>query len=207
MELADAQRQLASIGRRIHIRGWVPATSGNLSIRLTDGDIAITASGRDKGQLVPDDIMCVSAEGTPRTGQRPSAETALHLQLYRRDPAINAVLHTHSVNATLVSVRTSAGLRFEQLEILKAFTGIHTHEAVIDIPVFANSQDIPSLADRVEHHMQANGQGVAYLIAGHGLYTWGATVDDCMRHLEALEYLLEYHRLNDAWKQRTMTSE
>lgn len=195
MELEDAKQQIAEISRDIHSRGWVPATSGNFSVRLADGDIAITSSGKDKGRLAASDVMRIGSDGTPKDEQKPSAETALHLQLYRRDPRIAAVLHTHSVSATVTSVQHPGGLEIRGLEILKAFAGIDTHEAGITLPVFANSQDIPALADAVEHHMQAKGQGIAYLIAGHGLYTWGSTIDECMRHLEALEYLFEYHRL------------
>ena len=195
METLIVKRRLAKVGRDLHARGWVPATSGNFSARLDDGEIAITASGKDKRSLSVEDIMCIGPDGAPKEDQKPSAETALHLQLYDRDPAINAVLHTHSVNATLVSTRSPGGLTFEGLEILKAFAGIGTHDATIHIPVFGNSQDIPALAHEVERYMTDNGQGVAYLIAGHGLYTWGTDIGECVRHLEALEYLFDYHRL------------
>ena len=195
MDIDRARNELAAASRDMHMRGWVPATSGNFSLRLDDGDIAITASGRDKARLTASDILRLSLEGQALEDQRPSAETGLHLQLYRRDAGIRAVLHTHSVTATLASMREPGGLRFEGLEILKAFPGIRTHDARLDIPVFANSQDIAALARQVEGHMREFGQGYAYLIAGHGLYTWGASLDACMRQLEALEYLFEYHRL------------
>ena len=131
----------------------------------------------------------------PRYVSKPSAETALHTHLYARDREIHAVLHTHSAGATFASTLSPGGLRFENLEILKAFDGIHTHEATIDVPVFANSQDIGALAATVEDHMTRRGQGVAYLIEGHGVYTWARDMDACLRHLEALEYLFEYQRL------------
>ena len=196
MDLLTAKAELSRVGRALHARGWVPATSGNFSLRLEDGDIAITASGKDKGELTPEDIMRIGADGGPREDRQPSAETALHTQLYQRDPDIHCVLHTHSVGATLASQRSSNGLEFRDLEILKAFAGTTTHATSIRIPVFANSQDIPALAADVEKHMTDHGQGVAYLIAGHGVYTWGETVGECVRHLEALEYLFDYHRLN-----------
>ncbi len=198
MDADSARRLLAAIGRDLHARGWVPATSGNFSARLADGDIVITASGKDKGALRVADIMRIGADGTPKEDMKPSAETALHLGLYARDPAINAVLHTHSVNATLISMQSPDGLTFDGLEILKAFAGVTTHETSMHIPVFANRQDVAALAGDVERHMQAHGQGHAYLIAGHGLYTWGRDIDECLRHLEALEYLFDYHRLRVA---------
>ncbi len=182
-------------GRALDQRGWVPATSGNFSVRLDDGDLAITASGNHKGRLKPEHIMQISLDGQPRDSKRPSAETALHLQIYRREPEVAAVLHTHSVSATIASMGQATTLRFSDLEILKAFAPIQTHQASISVPVFPNNQDIDQLAATVEGFMATNGTGYAYLIRGHGVYTWGKTIDDCQRHLEALEFLFEYYRL------------
>jgi methylthioribulose-1-phosphate dehydratase len=188
---------LAETGRAIHAWGWVPATSGNFSVRLDNDSVAITVSGEDKGRLTRDSFLRVDLQGNTLDAMQdgtPSAETALHLQLYRRDSEIGAVLHTHSLNATLVSIAASGSIHIEGFEILKAFAGIDTHESAIDIPVFPNTQDIGQLASDVEETMRQSGQGVGYLIKGHGLYTWGKDVGEAFRHLETLEYLLEAHR-------------
>src|SRR6478735_1145910 len=92
MDLATAAQALAEIGRAFHLRGWAPATSGNYSARLDDGRIAITVSGAHKGRLTADDIMVLES-GDPR---RPSAETALHLAIYRAFPEAGSVLHSHA---------------------------------------------------------------------------------------------------------------
>ena len=139
--------------------------------------------------------MLVAPDGTPREDQVPSAESALHLQLYRRDTRVGAVLHTHSATSVWASLHTADGQTFRDLEILKAFSGISTHAAEIRVPAFANTQDIDALAVEVERYMREHGQGVGYLIAGHGVYTWGERIEDAMRHLEALEYLFDYLRL------------
>ena len=196
MKLADAKRQLVEVSHYLHSRGWVPATSGNFSARLPDGDIAVTVSGKHKGKLSADDIMRMSPDGMPKDDLKPSAETPLHLQLYARDNDINAVLHTHSVNATIASLFHAGEVQFQGLEILKAFPGIESHESSIRIPILDNSQDIAELAGTVERRMLVDGQGVGYLISGHGLYTWGSDMDNCLRHLEALEYLFDYDRLS-----------
>jgi len=196
MNLADAKRQLVEVSHYAHSRGWAPATSGNFSTRLPDGDIAVTVSGKHKGNLSAADIMRMTPDGIPKDDLTPSAETALHLRLYARDNDINAVLHTHSVNATVTSRLHAGAVQFQGLEILKAFPGIESHESSIKVPIFDNSQDIEDLAVTVERHMDAEGQGVGYLIAGHGLYTWGSDMDNCLRHLEALEYLFDYDRLS-----------
>ncbi len=194
VERAD---QLIAAGRFFFERGWVPATSGNLSARLSDGAIAITVSGRHKGRLSRDDIMIVNAEGQPLTeGQRPSAETLLHIALYRRQPQLGAVLHTHSVNATVLSLLHQAELRLTDYEVLKAFPGVNDHQCEAAVPIFANDQDIARLAGIVDQRLdQDYPDAHGYLIAGHGFYTWGYSVEDAIRHIEAFEFLFECEML------------
>ncbi|WP_082877843.1 methylthioribulose 1-phosphate dehydratase [Methylomonas koyamae] len=183
--------QLIAAGRFIDSKGWVPATSGNFSARLADGNIAITVSGRHKGRLQTDDIMLIDAQGRSLDGKKPSAETLLHTSIYRRYPDVQAVLHPHSVNATLTARLFQHEIVLEDYELLKALPGIDTHESRIVVPIFANDQDIPRLAAEVEHYLDAHGNIHGYIIAGHGFYTWGASVDDALRHLEALELLFD----------------
>ncbi|MDF1622481.1 methylthioribulose 1-phosphate dehydratase [Pseudohongiella nitratireducens] len=198
----QARRSIIAVGQRIWRQGWCPATSSNFSQRLDDERCAITVSGRDKGALQDTDIMQVDMQGRSLDGQKPSAETLLHTQLYRRDQSIGAVLHTHSVKATLVSMHTDGPVSWQGLELLKAFQGTDSHEGNLTIPVFDNTQDIAALADQVQGWMSVHGTGVAYLIRGHGLYTWGRDMTETLRHLEALEFLLDYywqtHRLASA---------
>src|SRR5690554_7034898 len=184
---------LVQAGQRIWQQGWCPATSSNFTRRLSENSCAITVSGRDKGHLQAADIMQVDLDGQPLDGKKPSAETLLHTRLYRRDAGIGAVLHTHSLKATLVSMHCGPQITFEGLELLKAFAGQSTHDTRLVIPVFDNSQDIAALAAEVERWMAVHGTGHAYLIRGHGLYTWGSDLPEALRHLEALEFLLDYY--------------
>ena len=178
--------------RELAQAGWTPATSSNFSQRLDDRHAAITVSGRDKGRLTRDDIMVVDFDGQPvATSHRPSAETLLHTQLYRRFPGVGCVLHTHSHNQTVAS-RLFSGqghLRLEGYELLKAFAGNQTHEAAVDLPVLPNSQDMPTLAAQVDALLDA-GPMWGYLIDGHGLYAWGRTMAEARRHLDAFEFLI-----------------
>jgi len=183
--------ELIDAGRFIDNKGWVPATSGNFSARLSDGTIAVTVSGKHKGHLRLEDIMRVDAEGQSLDGKKPSAETLLHTSLYRRFPEIRAVLHPHSVNATLASRVFGQEIVLADYELLKAFCGIDTHETRIVIPVFANDQNIARLAGKVEQYLDTHGALYAYVIAGHGFYTWGGSVAEALRHLEALEFLFD----------------
>lgn len=191
-DFAMAAEQLVRAGAFLFSRGWVPATSGNFSARLPGGEIAITVSGRHKGYLASGDIMRVDGEGRPvATDKRPSAETLLHTQLYARYPQVSAVLHTHSRNATLLSRKVKGAVVLEGYEVLKAFRGIETHDTSVVVPVFPNDQDIPRLAAQVDAWLDTHPRTWGYLIAGHGLYTWGADMDETLRHLEAFEFLFD----------------
>jgi len=190
--LQRCAEEIVSVGKKLYLRGWTPATSSNFSSRLDQDFCAITVSGKDKGHLLFDDVMVVDMAGVPQEDKKPSAETLLHTQLYTRDPNIGAVLHTHSLAATVLSMALSGNaLVLRNYELQKAFAGVTTHESELVIPIFDNSQDIATLAVNVERWFVANGQGVAYIIRGHGVYTWGKTMADCERHLEALEFLLD----------------
>lgn len=196
----QARDSIITAGQRIWRQGWCPATSSNFSQRLDEERCAITVSGRDKGALQESDIMQVDMQGQSLDGHKPSAETLLHTQLYRRDSTIGAVLHTHSVKATLVSMHASHTVSWQGLELLKAFQGTDSHESSLTIPVFDNTQDIAALAGQVERWMSVHGTGVGYLIRGHGLYTWGSDMTETMRHLEALEFLLDYYWQVHNWQ-------
>jgi methylthioribulose-1-phosphate dehydratase len=191
-KLKECAGLIATAGRDLYRRGWTPATSSNFSMRLGKDACAITVSGRHKGELGVEDVMAVDLDGHPLRQGRPSAETLLHTRLYRRSPEIGAVLHTHSPTATILTrLRPDAAIVFSGYELQKAFHGITSHESELVFPVFDNSQDIPALVRRVDAWMDEHGTGHGYLIRGHGVYTWGRDMPECLRHLEALEFLLE----------------
>ncbi len=190
-DFINAAASICEAGRFIDSKGWVPATSGNFSARLPNGTIAITTSGKHKGCLQIDDIMLIDIEANSLDGKKSSAETQLHTHLYKRYPDINAILHPHSINAILISKLFNNQLVLENYELLKALHGIQTHEVRITIPIFANDQDILHLATIVDRHLEKLKVCYGYIIAGHGLYTWGESMPDALRHLEALDYLFD----------------
>lgn len=190
-EFTETATQLIEAGRFIDSKGWAPATSGNFSAKLSDGNIAITVSGRHKGRLNHEDIMLVDGDGLPLDGKKPSAETRLHTSLYQRFTDIKAVLHPHSIHATLAARFFEDEVVLENYELLKALNGIDTHESRVTVPVFTNDQNIPRLASAVERYLDQHREIHAYIIAGHGFYTWGQSVAKALRHLDALEFLFE----------------
>ena len=185
--------EIIEAGRPLSARGSSPATSSNYSARLSATEALLTVSGKHKGQLGIDDVLSTDLSGNSlEPGKKPSAETLLHTQLYSWRPEIGAVLHTHSVNATVLSRLTPGdSIEFEDYELQKAFSGVSTHESTVLVPIFDNDQDIERLAAKVQPWLEAHPDCVGYLIRGHGLYTWGARMSDALRQIEAFEFLFE----------------
>ena len=185
--------EIARAGSELAALGFTPATSGNFSMRIDGDTVAVTVSGRNKGALSPDDVMAVRLDGeSVDPGGHPSAETGLHLQIYRRRPDTGAILHTHSPNQSVASrlFAKDGMIGLQGWELQKALTGYATHESRVDVPVFPNSQDMADIEQHVAAWLDESRPLYAYLIEGHGLYTWGRDMPEARRHLEALEFLL-----------------
>ena len=188
--------ELAAIGRRFDARGWVLGTSGNFSAVIGESPLrlAITRSGAAKGSLTPDDILDIDETLTTREGEarRPSAEARLHVELIRLRN-VRSVLHTHSVWGTVLSGRHGAagGLAISGYEMLKGLEGIKTHQHREWIPILANDQDMDRLAVEMRRTLLDHPACHAFLLERHGLYTWGQTLAEAVRHVEILEFLLE----------------
>lgn len=191
-DYSSLAKALVAWGQSFHARGWVPATSGNFSGRIDAERIAITVSGRHKGQLTEADIMQADLDGNSLSpGQRPSAETLLHTSLYRLYPETGGVLHTHSAASTVLSLAGGESLVLRGYELLKIFEGIETHETEVRIPIFPNDQDMVRLSGQVSAWIAEHGRIHAYLIAGHGLYTWARDLRQAGLQVEALEFMFE----------------
>ena len=190
LDISRPARDMIAAGQLFHQRGWVPATGGNFSARLSSDRMLITASGWHKGELDDSAFLVADLDGVPEDRSRKASyETLLHCQVYRFDESVGSVLHTHSVANTLLSRRYES-IRLAGYELLKLLPGITTHDAAVEIPVFENDQDIQRLASRVNAHMKKVA-APAYLIAGHGLYAWGSTVAQARHRVEALEFMFE----------------
>lgn len=184
---------LCATARNCYERGWVPATSGNFSVRL-GGRIFITPTGLDKGALTPDDLLEIDLEGRALAGRgRPSAETSLHTVIYRDLPHARAILHVHTIWNTLLSGRfASAGhVSLRGYELLKGLSGVATHEHTERVPIIQNTQEYTLLAEHLTNVLRGNPEAHGVLLSRHGLYTWGESVAEARRHLEALEFLFE----------------
>jgi methylthioribulose-1-phosphate dehydratase len=190
-----AATAIVAAGRRLDERGWVPATAGNLSVRLDGGRVAITRSGFHKARLDAAALMVVDLDGRPeQPGLKPSAETLLHCGIYRRFPEAGAVLHGHSVANTVLSRSAGECIVLAGYELLKAFPGLATHDASVELPVFDNDQDIARLQAAVESRWNSgNVIPPGYVLRGHGAYVWGQDMDTALNRMEALEFMLDCH--------------
>ena len=181
-------------GRYASARHWVPATSGNFSVRIDASRVAITRSGADKGALKPSDVLIQALDEPLLPGS--SAEAALHIRHYADNPDIGAIFHIHGPSSTVIGHAHLAegAVHLNGWELQKALVGVTTHAATVQVPIFANDQNIDALSHRIAARLaepitapQIRAPG--YLLAGHGLYAWGRTPRDATRHLEALEAL------------------
>lgn len=177
-------------------KGWAPATSTNYSVRSENRDqYIITRSGVDKSKFKLSDLILIDSEReilSPfnRPGVKSSAETEIHTEIYKRFPDTNCVLHTHSVLGTVLShtMAKENEVVFEGLELLKGLEGNMTHEMKAVLPIVPNSQDIQEILKNMDGRYESIH---GFLIAGHGLYSWGKDIASAKRHIETYEFLFE----------------
>jgi methylthioribulose-1-phosphate dehydratase len=196
-DAADTLHELFELAHFCAERGWVPATSGNFSVCDARGRILISRSGFDKRTMGLKDLVEVDSEGRlvsdGESNDRPSAEAGLHAVIYRQRPEARAIAHVHTVWNTLLSGRYAGKfcVPIEGYEILKGLAGVATHKHVERIPLIENIQDYAELALKFGNALEEFPQAHGVLLSRHGLYTWGQSVAEARRHLEALEFLFE----------------
>ncbi|MDD4973772.1 MAG: methylthioribulose 1-phosphate dehydratase [Bacteriovorax sp.] len=198
----EEMKKLAMLVRVMNSLGHNPATSGNYSLRSkTSPDIALVSeSGIDKSKFTEDNFLPIYFETRKMhpdyidTGRKSSDETDIHLTIYQITKA-NCVLHSHLLDSLLFA-DLFKGLPYatiENLELLKGFRGIKTHELKINIPCFDNTQDIALLAEQIKPSILEQKNNYGLLLRGHGVYVWGDSVEEAKRHLEVLEYIFKYY--------------
>ncbi|MGC6483841.1 MAG: methylthioribulose 1-phosphate dehydratase [Synechococcus sp.] len=200
MDITPSQELVSTI-RDLHRRGWCDGTGGNFSIVTQRSPLTLlmAPSGVDKGTVDIDMLIEVNDQAKVVKGKgKASAETLMHLKIVEICGS-SAVLHTHSINSTLLS-REAYGqgqITLEGWEMLKGLRGITTHDTQVNLPIIANDQNLTRLSTNAESVL--NNAPYGLLVAGHGLYAWGDTLQEAKRHVEILEFLLELH-----WKQHIL---
>ncbi|WP_094700478.1 methylthioribulose 1-phosphate dehydratase [Brevibacillus laterosporus] len=176
-------------------RDWFPGTSGNLSIKISDVPLqfAVTASGKDKTKLSPEDYLIVDSNSSSvePTNLKPSAETLVHAVVYQSIPDAGACFHVHTIANNVISELYAQKQSFSihGQELIKGL-GIWEENALLNVPIVENYADIPTLAAAIKEAIRPDVPGV--LIRNHGIYAWGRNDFEAKRHIEAFEFLFEY---------------
>lgn len=194
---SDPRARLVELAGQFYRNGWMVGTAGNLSARLPDGSLWITASGRNKGQLTDADFIRVAADGQVierlAPGDRPSAETTIHAAIYSMFPTAQACLHVHSVEANLVG-RFTDGLSvpLPALEMIKGL-GRWEPNPSVELLVLPNHHHVPDIAAQMQAVFATRPPQVpGFLIRDHGVTVWGPTLDAAMNHVELFDFLFRF---------------
>lgn len=182
--------------------GLVAATSGNVSLRLegdmNEGLIAITPASTDYETMKPEDIVVVDYDVDVVEGETvPSSESLTHVAVYKARSDISAVIHTHSIYASVLAV---AGVPLPPiLDELVAYLGG---------PVEVAEYGFPSTEDLGEKAMQAMGERNAVFIRNHGVLAAGRDMPDALRACELVERAAQiYIQARGLGSVRTLPSE
>src|SRR5262249_46253492 len=174
----EHRRDVCTVGRWIHQRGFVASTDGNISIRLDPRRILTSPTALSKGMMEPDDLVITDLEGRKLSGRRnPSSELAMHLLIYRRRPDVNAVCHAHPPVAT---GHAAAGLPLSKALVSEALLALGC------IPVARyGTPGTPELSDALEPLVQHYD---AILMANHGVVTYGPDLLTAFFRMETTEH-------------------
>ena len=176
----ELKKLFVELGRRIWERNYVASNDGNMTIRLNDKEILTTPTGVSKGFMTTDMIIKVDLNGKVISGNpkfRPSSEVAMHLDVYKERPDINAIVHAHPPFATSFAV---AGIPLDKCVL---------PEAVIVIGAVPIAKyGLPStseLPDNIRPHIQNND---VILLENHGALTLGPDLLTAYHRMETLEH-------------------
>ena len=187
MRWEGPRREVLAACGRIVAAGLVAGSSGNVSRRTgTPGGpplVAITPSRVPYSRLRAGDILVIDLEGALVEGRgTPSSETPTHLVLYGARPDIGAVVHTHSVYASVLAV---AGLEIPAL--------IDEQVVVLGGPVPVAEYAVSGSEELARNVCDALGEGKAVLLRNHGALGVGADLEEAVANCELLERIAQVY--------------
>jgi methylthioribulose-1-phosphate dehydratase len=184
--------ELAATTRRLYELGWMRGTSGNVSVRtqLEPPQLLVSASGFSKYQAGVEHAVMTDEFGIAIDGQshKPSAEAAVHAAIISEVGA-GAVVHVHALASVLAAARWPDGVVLRDLEQLKGL-GRSAENDDVRFPVVANSQDMAVLSEDIRRAIDPRTPAV--LVGGHGMYVWGADLEDAANRTESVDWLLQW---------------
>ncbi len=197
-----SREELCLAANYFHSCGWMWGTGGNLSARISDDRYWVTASGKSKGTLTPQDFIDMNLNGewtAVRSGDKPSAETSIHQAIYSLFPEANACYHVHSVEANLVSnfidkdcKDSKDGIVLPPLEMVKGL-GIWEENPTCVMPLFENYLNVPTIAQNIkDYYSETKPKIPALLIRNHGVTVWADSTEQARNTIELVEYIFRY---------------
>lgn len=177
MTTQEAKELVCESGKQLLEKGYVSGTWGNISCRIDDKLMAITPSGREYESMEADDIVLVNYIDHSFEGEvKPSSEFKLHTEIYRSRKNIQAVIHTHQMNASTV-----AAARREVPPILDDMAQI------IGPSVRVADYALPNTKKIVRATMKALKGRYAALMANHGAVAVGRDMKEAFVVCDVLE--------------------
>jgi len=181
----ELRRDLVRFGKWLYRLGYMPGTSGNLSVRLDERTLLVTPTGSSKYLLKPDDMVTVDLEGRRLSGSRNvTSEVGMHLAIYRNRLDAEAVIHSHPPVATAFAC---AGLALEEMVCQEGIMAL----GPVPLAGYATT-GTPEVAASLEPLLPGH---QAILMANHGAVTYGSTLLDAFLKMETLEHLAHVHLL------------
>ena len=170
--------ELVEICHRLATQGFVTATDGNVSARLTDGGFLTTRTGVNKGMVTLSDLVEVDGNGKPRDPKlSPSTEFGMHLFIYHKRPDVAAVVHAHPIHATGFA---AAGLALDRCIFPEVIVGL----GAIPLASYA-TPSTPEVAESISPFVKTAN---AILLANHGVVTYGPDLWDAYFKMEKVEH-------------------
>ena len=167
-EEKEARKELVQWGKELYNQGLVKGSGGNLSIRLSDGTVLLTPTGFFLGHMTEECISKCDMDGNLLEGNKPTKEVPLHLAVYKTRPNVNAVCHTHSVNAVVYASSHDPG------EFMPICTpSVAAKEGRIEIKGYARPGS-EELGQFVEEGLKKSN---AVLLANHGVVAVGKNME------------------------------
>ncbi len=171
--------KLIKTSRYLKNNGFLTATNGNISVRINKDRFIITPKGKDKGQLKKSDLIVMNVFGDKIYGKyQPSGEWMVHAMIYMRRSDIKAVIHTHPVYTTALSL-TNFDINKPVLpEIIVDIGKI----ALVGYAKFYTKELVYNLQRYVKNHN-------TFILRNHGLITIGRSLEEALFRTEKVEYL------------------
>jgi L-fuculose-phosphate aldolase len=172
------RQHICEVGQKLYDKGFVAANDGNISVKISDNELLVTPTGVSKGGMKPEDLVKMTLDGQVLGSKgKPSSEVKMHIQVYKIDPNIQAVVHAHPPISTAYAV---ARKPMEKPILSEAVVNL----GVVPVADYAlpGTTDVP---DSIKPYVKDYN---AVLLANHGLLTWGGDLTEAFFRMESVEH-------------------